>query len=139
MAKEKISYGKEGRVAALTRQRGVVLAVVRASEEHLTASEVYEAARKMLPTISYATVYNSLRYLREAGLLREIKFGNGASRYDRETERHDHAICTGCGKLVDFDLPETVGLMRAAARHSRFKPDSIHLTLTGLCPDCRTD
>ncbi|HVG18900.1 MAG TPA: transcriptional repressor [Blastocatellia bacterium] len=123
----------------LTRQRGVVLQVVRASDEHLTASEVYEAARKLQPTISFATVYNSLRYLKESGLLREITFGNAASRYDRETGRHDHAMCSRCGKLVDFDLPETLELLRAAARRSRFKPESIQLTLVGVCPDCRSD
>ncbi|HYP29566.1 MAG TPA: transcriptional repressor [Blastocatellia bacterium] len=120
----------------LTRQRGVVLEVVRGSEEHLTASEVYEAARRLLPTISYATVYNSLRYLKEAQLVGEITFGNAASRYDGKTERHDHAICTGCGKIVDFHLAQTPELMRAAARHSRFRPESIHLTLRGLCPGC---
>lgn len=124
---------------ALTRQRSVVLQVVQATEEHLTASEVYEAARKLQPTISFATVYNSLRYLKESGLLREITFGNAASRYDRETARHDHAICSCCGKLVDFDLPETLELLRTAARRSRFKPESIHLTLVGVCPDCRSD
>jgi Fur family transcriptional regulator, peroxide stress response regulator len=123
----------------LTRHRSVVLQVVQATEDHLTASEVYEAARKLQPNISFATVYNSLRYLKESGLLREITFGNAASRYDRETARHDHAMCSACGKLVDFDLPETVELLRAAARHSRFKPQSIHLTLVGLCPDCRSD
>jgi Fur family peroxide stress response transcriptional regulator len=124
---------------ALTRQRSVVLQVVRASEGHLTASEVYEAARKLQPSISFATVYNSLRYLKESGLLREITFGNAASRYDRETGRHDHAMCSRCGKLVDFDLPETLELMRSAARQSRFKAESIHLTLVGVCPDCRAD
>jgi Fur family peroxide stress response transcriptional regulator len=124
---------------ALTRQRGVVLEVVRTSENHLTASEVYEAARKLLPSISYATVYNSLRYLKDAGLVDEITFGNAASRFDRETARHDHAICSVCGKLVDLDLPQTVELMRVAARHSRFKAQSIRLTLVGICPDCHSD
>ena len=123
----------------LTRQRQVVLRVVNETQEHPTASEVFEQARKLLPTISYATVYNSLRYLKEAGLVLEITFGNGASRYDRETGRHDHALCTECGKLVDFDIAETVELMRSAARRTRFKPESIHLTLMGLCPDCRSD
>jgi Fe2+ or Zn2+ uptake regulation protein len=60
----------------------------------------------------------------------------GASRYDRETERHDHALCTACGKLVDFDLTVTKDVVRAAIRKTRFKPESIHLTLRGLCPDC---
>ena len=122
---------------ALTRQRRVVLEVVQGSHEHLTAAEIFTASRRRLPSISFATVYNSLRYLKDAGLIREITFGNGASRYDRETARHDHAVCTSCGKLLDFDLAETAALMRLAARRSRFKPQSVHLTLYGLCPDCK--
>ena len=121
----------------LTPQRDAVLQVILARADHPTANEIFEAARQRLPTISYATVYNSLRYLKEAGLVHEIKFGDSASRYDRETDRHDHAICNSCGKLVDFDLPQTAELMQAAARKSRFKPESVHLTLRGLCVDCR--
>ncbi|HEX8773432.1 MAG TPA: transcriptional repressor [Pyrinomonadaceae bacterium] len=126
----------QGGVGVLTPQRDAVLQVIRETDSHLTAGEVFEAARRRLPSISYATVYNSLRYLTEAGLVREINQGKGASRYDREMERHDHAVCTHCGKLVDFDLPATTELMRAAARRSRFKPESVHLTLRGVCPDC---
>ena len=121
----------------LTPQREAVFQVIREREDHPTASDIFEAARRRLPTISYATVYNSLRYLKEAGLVHEISFGDSASRYDRETERHDHAICNDCGKLVDFDLPDAAKLMQAAARKSRFKAHSVHLTLRGLCPDCR--
>lgn len=120
----------------LTPQREVVLQVIRDTEQHPTASEIFEAARQRLPTISYATVYNSLKFLREAGLVREISFGDSASRYDRELERHDHAICTNCGKLVDFVVPESAELLRIAARKSRFKPESVQLTLRGLCPEC---
>jgi len=129
--------GDQGGSETLTPQRETVLQVIRASENHLTASEIYEAARRLRPTISYATVYNSLRYLKDAGLICEIHFGNAASRYDRETGRHDHAMCRLCGKLVDFDLDLTTDLMRAAARRSGFKAETVHLTLHGLCPDCR--
>lgn len=121
----------------LTPQREAVLRVIRARDDHPTANEIFEAARAILPAISYATVYNSLRYLRETGLVREINFGNSASRYDGITERHDHAICTNCGKLVDFEFNEVADLMRAAARKSRFKPERLYMTLMGLCPDCR--
>jgi Fur family transcriptional regulator, peroxide stress response regulator len=123
----------------LTRQREAVLRVIRERDDHPTANEIFEAARAILPAISYATVYNSLRYLRSEGLVREINFGNSASRFDRVTERHDHAMCTACGKLVDFDLTEAAELMRAAARKSHFKAQSVHLTLLGLCPDCREE
>jgi Fur family transcriptional regulator, peroxide stress response regulator len=128
--------GIEAGARALTPQREVVLRVVRGAEEHLTAAEIYDAARHLLPSISFATVYNSLRYLRDEGLISEITFGNSASRYDRETGRHDHAVCTECGRLTDFDLDETAALLKVAARRSKFKPQSVHLTLYGLCPDC---
>ena len=121
---------------ALTPQRSVVLRVIQESENHLTANEIFEAARKLRPSISFATVYNSLRFLRDEGLISEITFGNSASRYDRETSRHDHAVCTECGRLTDFDLSETAALLKLAARRSKFKPQSVHLTLYGLCPDC---
>ena len=120
----------------LTRQREAILTVIRGREDHPTANEIFQAARLSLPGISYATVYNSLRFLKEAGLVHEIKFGDSASRYDRETGRHDHAICNCCGKLVDFELPQAADLMRAAARKSKFQPASVHLTLRGVCPDC---
>ncbi len=123
--------------AKMTPQREAVLQVIRARHDHPTANEIFEAARAVLPAISYATVYNSLRYFRETGLVREINFGNSASRYDGITDRHDHAICTNCGKLADFDLTEAADLMRAAGRKSRFKPERVYLTLMGLCPDCR--
>lgn len=135
MAGAKRDQGGGGR--ALTPQRRAVLRVVADSDEHLTAGEIFEAARRRLPSISFATVYNSLKYLTEAGLVREINFGKGSSRYDRETARHDHAVCSRCDRLVDFDLPETPQLTRAAARRSRFKPESIHLTLIGVCPQCQ--
>jgi Fur family peroxide stress response transcriptional regulator len=130
--------GDQGGAVTLTPQRRTVFEVIRESENHLTASEIFEAARRRRPSISYATVYNSLRYLKEAGLIDEISFGNGASRYDRVTKRHDHALCTCCGKLVDLELNVTDELMRSAARRSRFKPESLHVTLRGLCPDCRS-
>lgn len=122
----------------LTKQREAVLQVINDCEGHPTANEVYEMARKKLPTISYATVYNSLRYLKDAGLIGEIQFGNGASRYDSILDRHDHAICNRCGKLVDLDMELSEELMKLAARRSRFQAESIHLTLRGLCSDCRS-
>jgi len=127
----------ERAAVGLTRQRRVVLEVVQSGDHHPTAAEVFEAARGKMPGISFATVYNSLRFLRDEGLIREINFGNGASRYDRETKRHDHAICSQCGKLVDFDLPGMVALSGPAARASNFKVESIQLTLVGRCPQCR--
>lgn len=120
----------------LTKQREVVLQVIRDSHGHLTANEVFAEAKAKLPSISFATVYNSLRYLKDAGHITEIQFGNGASRFDRITSRHDHAICTKCGTLADIEMDHPQELVQTAARISNFKPESLEFTLRGICPEC---
>lgn len=120
----------------LTKQREVVLRVIRDAMEHLTANEVFERSKGLLPSISFATVYNSLRFLKDAGHIAEISFGNGAARFDRITSRHDHALCTACGKLVDIEMEHPGELVAKAAAYSNFKPESLEFTLRGLCPEC---
>jgi Fe2+ or Zn2+ uptake regulation protein len=120
----------------LTKQREVVLQVIRDNEKHLTANEVFAHAKQLLPSISFATVYNSLRFLKDAGHIGEIQFGNGASRFDAMTSRHDHAICTNCGKLVDMEIELPSEIVKLATKFSKFKLESIELTLRGLCPEC---
>ncbi|MDQ3750675.1 MAG: transcriptional repressor [Acidobacteriota bacterium] len=124
------------RELGLTKQREVVLQVIRDAKEHLTANEVFDRAKQLLPTISFATVYNSLRFLKDAGHIGEISFGNGASRFDALTSRHDHAICTNCGKLVDMEIELPAEIVKQATKFSKFKLESIELTLRGLCPEC---
>lgn len=119
-----------------TKQRQAVLRVIRESDEHLTANEVFDDARRLLPGISFATVYNSLRYLKQEGLIAEVRFGTDATRYDRKITRHDHALCSNCGKLVDLELTIPAELIEEASDRSKFKAESIELTLRGLCPEC---
>lgn len=119
----------------LTKQRQAVLQAVRGSDKHLTANEVFDDARQLLPGISFATVYNSLNYLKKEGLIGEVKFGD-ANRYDRKISQHDHAICSNCGMLVDLELAIPAGLLEEAVARSKFKAESIELTLRGLCPEC---
>ena len=119
-----------------TKQREAVLRVIRESDEHLTAIEVFEGARRLLPGISFATVYNSLRYLKTEGLIGEVRVGSDAARFDRKLTRHDHAVCRECGKLVDLDLPAPKALLKKAAELSQFEADSVEIILRGTCPDC---
>lgn len=120
----------------LTKQRKTVLRVIRESDNHLTANEVFDYARQILPGISFATVYNSLNYLKNEGLIGEIKFGTDANLYDRNLTRHDHALCSNCGKLVDLELNIPNYLLEEAVERSKYKPESVELTLRGLCPEC---
>ena len=119
-----------------TKQRQAVLRVIRESDGHLTANEVFEDARRVLSGISFATVYNSLRYLKNEGLISEVRLGKAAARYDRNLERHDHAVCDRCGKHVDLELRIPGQLIEKAAAVSMFEVASIELILRGLCPEC---
>jgi len=119
-----------------TKQRQAVLLVIRGSDRHMTANEVFEDARRLMPGISFATVYNSLRYLKNEGLIGEVGFGTDAKRYDRKLTRHDHAFCTKCGDLVDIEMEHPQELVDRAASYSKFRPESLEFTLRGICPDC---
>jgi Fur family ferric uptake transcriptional regulator/Fur family peroxide stress response transcriptional regulator len=131
-----VEANKAIKPGAITKQRSAVLQVIRNADGHLTANEVFEDARRLLPGISFATVYNSLRYLSNEGLIGEVRFGKDATRYDRKLDRHDHAICDICGKLVDLDLRIPNALFKEASELSKFTVGTIELTLHGLCPEC---
>jgi len=121
----------------LTKQRQCVLRVIHDSEKHLTANEVFEEARGLLPGISFATVYNSLRYLKTERLIGEIQLGAGGHRYDRNLTRHDHAVCNDCGTIVDLNLALPGRVLEKASELSNFEPETIEVTLRGRCPECR--
>src|SRR5690349_10655692 len=117
----------EAGVSGLTKQRTAVLQVIQASDKHMTANEVFADARRLLPGISFATVYNSLRYLKETGLIAEVLFCADVTRYDRMVARHDHALCSQCGKLVDLKLAIPPALLKKAAELSQFEAQSVEV------------
>lgn len=125
-------------IAGMTAKRKAVLEAVRASKGHLTAADIWERARALEPRISFATVYNAVHYLCDAGLLIEIPFGDGASLYDARTDRHDHAHCKQCGSIVDYECGVAGEVTRRVALDTGFLADEVHITVVGVCADCRT-
>nr|BBH95263.1 transcriptional repressor [Thermogemmatispora argillosa] len=116
-----------------------VLEAVRSSHNHPTALEIYEAVRKVRPRIGVASVYRILHSLAQQGLIRELGRSDEACRYDGHIERHDHAICTTCGALLD--LPVDVRLseeaLRMAAQAAGIELHSHEVRLYGQCAACR--
>ena len=89
-----------------TRQRGVILDILRESREHPTAETIYREARRALPNISLGTVYRNLNFLRDQGALREIRPSEGgSSRFDGTDVPHAHFHCVHCNALLDIPLP----------------------------------
>ena len=88
----------------MTRQRAVVLEVIRSDKCHHTADEIFKLAKELLPGISRGTVYNNLKALEEEKIIRRISGDGGADRYDSAFKPHGHIICTECGRVWDFAI-----------------------------------
>ncbi|MFO7172113.1 MAG: transcriptional repressor [Bacillota bacterium] len=123
----------------LTAQRRAVLEVVRAARDHPTAAMIYNRVRQRHPGIAYATVYNALNYLVRMGQVRELKFGDGASRYDGRIEPHLHVICIQCGALDEIDLTLPEDVVRTAEQATGYTFETPIVQVFGLCPSCREE
>ena len=122
-----------------TRQREVVLSLVRVNCDHPTAEWIHRKAREIIPDISLATVYRTLRVLKEKGLVHEFSGGNSPSRYDGTRHDHEHIRCVRWGVVVDVDLPEVADLMEIISARTDFRVSVFPLTFHGLCRQCAAD
>lgn len=120
-----------------TPQREVVLSLVRACYEHPTADWIHREARLRLPDISLATVYRTLRLLKEKGLIHEFSGGASPSRFDGTLhDPHEHVRCVRCGLVADVDLSETAEIRRTVAKITGFRIERYPLLFHGICADC---
>jgi len=115
-------------------QRAKIFTYLKKSRSHPTVDEIYAALSAQIPSLSKATVYNTLHALIEAGLVRELNIDLEAQRYDTMLEDHGHFRCVACGKIfnfmVDVDNMVVEGLQG-------FEVEKKDVYFTGLCPDCR--
>ncbi|HUG54194.1 MAG TPA: transcriptional repressor [Vicinamibacteria bacterium] len=123
--------------ARRTRQREVVLELVRSTMDHPSADWVYRQARRRLPKISLGTVYRNLKRLAAEGLIREVHAAGQGTRFDGNTGQHHHVRCLQCGRIND--LPASVDTRReqAAARALNFRIVGHHVEIQGVCPGCQ--
>lgn len=110
-----------------------MLAYLRAHRGHPTAEEIYEHVVAEIPTLSRATVYNTLHLFAQAGLLRVVDTVAPETRYDSLLTPHGHFRCDHCGKLIDFPI-DLEGLPAEGLQGYEIRER--HLTIKGLCPDC---
>jgi Fur family peroxide stress response transcriptional regulator len=119
-----------------TLQREVVLGLVRTCYDHPTADWIHQEARRVIPDISLATVYRTLRLLKEKGLIFEFSGGPSPSRYDGTLHMHEHVRCVCCGAVADVDLPEIGDLRRHVSERTGFDLGRVPLLFQGLCSEC---
>ncbi len=123
----------------MTPQRFELVRIIAASDGHPSASQIYEAIKNQFPTISQATVYNTLALLKEMNQVLEFDL-HGDSHYDgNRPEAHPHIICVNCNKIVDGNLDIDKETILGIEQDSGFQILRSKIALYGLCPDCRSD
>jgi len=104
-----------------TSQRDDIARVFFGAAGHLSIEELYTAVKKVNPRVGYATVYRTLKLLKEVGLAAERHFDDGQARFEPvegESQHHDHIICERCGKIVEFASQELERLQDRIGRFS---------------------
>lgn len=133
------------RIGRWTPQRLAVLDEFLQGGEHLSARDVYQRLREKEINLGIATVYRSLDFLIEIGLLRQYDFGSGEAKYelnDDEADQHHHMVCRVCGKVINYskfvkrELSLVKDIKMELEKNYGFKINSHQFEFRGVCGVC---
>ena len=121
----------------MTNQREMILRELRKSKQHLTADELYEKVKKLMPRISLATVYRNLEILSEAGIIAKLEVSGRQKRFDYDVHEHDHICCVICHRVDNLELDRES--IRAVGWNSDkgYAVQGYRLEVAGICPECQ--
>lgn len=125
-----------------SKQRMLILDIVKNNRIHPTAEWIHTEAKKVIPNIGLATVYRNLRALVELGEIMSINVPNHPERFDGCADTHFHKACVECGNLEDLELKDGEEVYKIEEMvYTMFKDISEndklnHTLLTGICDKC---
>lgn len=119
----------------LTPQRLAILDYLEGNTCHPSAEDIYRALLEKFPTMSLATVYNTLDTLRLKGRVLELSIDPEKKRFDPNTEPHNHLICVKCKKVAD--IGKTFNLGFVGDEMSNFEILGHHIEFYGICSSCK--
>ena len=120
----------------VTRPRLAVLASLR-DHPHVDTDTVIELVRVAQPHVSHQAVYDVLRALTDAGLVRRIQPAGATARYERRVgDNHHHVVCRSCGAIADVDCAAGHTPCLTASDDHGFVIDEAEVVYWGTCPDC---
>ncbi|HNB51984.1 MAG TPA: Fur family transcriptional regulator [Anaerolineales bacterium] len=122
----------------LTPQRYAILNVLLDAGGHLSPTEVFHRASGQLPGLTEPTVYRTLAFLAEQGLIMAAHMGNGQLVYEAAEHIHHHLICRSCSGSIQIAHDALQELYNRLYAETGFRADSSHVTLFGLCPECQS-
>lgn len=118
----------------MTKQRELILSILKQADRHLTADEVFFLAKLKMPSIAMATIYNNLNAMNEAGIVARTHIDGAADCFEIVKEPHDHLLCDTCGRISDICLPS---LWKTLETSLGGEIEGYDLTVHYICPECR--
>ncbi len=118
-----------------TPQRLAILSYLDGNTSHPSAEEIYRSVSRKYRSMSFATVYNTLNTLVEAGAVRDLNIDPARRRYDPNTHPHHHLICMGCRMVVD--VPEAISVEIPKSIAGEYQVVGNHIEFYGYCSSCR--
>ena len=119
-----------------SKQRDLILEVLRGEKNHPDADWIYEKVRETIPNISLGTVYRNLSNLESDGEIIKLDTSSGTSHYDGNIHPHTHIVCRGCGRIDDLDEEVPKMLMNYGNQHYRGEIEDLSLVFYGRCEEC---
>ena len=121
-----------------SRQREEIIKVIKDSYNHPTAEEIYMIVKAKDPAVSRSTVYRNLGLLVETGMIKQISMKVGPDRYDYIREPHNHAMCSKCGKIFDFEYSfEYEELQKSIKEQTGIEISKNGIVFEGICDSCK--
>lgn len=118
-------------------KRQAILSALMKTKEHPSAEHIYAELKPQFKDLSLGTVYRNLNLFREEGTIMVVDTVNGQERFDYNTEPHPHFICTGCGRVIDIDMPmPDDSLWAQTVVENGLEVHDCRITLSGLCREC---
>ena len=128
-------YKKKKNSIKLTPQRLAILEYLEGNKSHPSAADIYRAVSEKFPTMSFATVYNTLDKLREKGQVIELSIDTGKKRFDPNAAPHHHLICVNCKAIIDVHRNFVLDLQEG--ERCDYEIVGNHVDFYGICPKCK--
>lgn len=121
----------------MTHQRQLILQELRLSRQHLSADELYERVKKVMPRISLATVYRNLEILSSAGIIGKLEISGRQKRFDYDVGEHDHIYCIKCHRVDNIAIDRDQSSPTTQLAAGGYTVTGYRVEFVGICPTCR--
>jgi Fur family transcriptional regulator, peroxide stress response regulator len=123
----------------LTPQRMELLRALSETTQHPTADDLYRHVRRILPSVTPATIHRNLQELVKAGLIATLERTGGSTQYDPTVDDHHHFVCRRCGRIFDVYLSHSENRIdRQRSELGNASIDRFEILFDGTCGDCLT-